>query len=38
MTPCGDPLSDFGSRKELICAFRDFVIGEFTSSMRQIQA
>ncbi|KAG1762199.1 hypothetical protein EDD22DRAFT_953352 [Suillus occidentalis] len=26
MTPCGDPLSDFGSRKELICAFRDFVV------------
>ncbi|KAG1842141.1 hypothetical protein F4604DRAFT_1939013 [Suillus subluteus] len=26
MTPCGEPLSDFSSRKELICAFRDFVI------------
>ncbi|KAG1864573.1 hypothetical protein C8R48DRAFT_773088 [Suillus tomentosus] len=26
MTPCGEPLSDFSSRKELICAFRDFVV------------
>jgi Fungal protein kinase len=31
MTPCGEPLSDFSSRKELICAFRDFVVGEFSS-------
>ncbi|KAG2082121.1 uncharacterized protein F5147DRAFT_783413 [Suillus discolor] len=26
MTPCGEPLSHFSSRKELICAFRDFVV------------
>ncbi|KAG1870494.1 hypothetical protein C8R48DRAFT_670847 [Suillus tomentosus] len=26
MTPCGEPLSDFSSRKELICAFHDFVV------------
>ncbi|KAG1901600.1 uncharacterized protein F5891DRAFT_1187471 [Suillus fuscotomentosus] len=26
MTPCGELLSDFSSRKELICAFRDFVV------------
>lgn len=29
MKPCGEPLSQFATRKELICAFRDFVIGEF---------
>jgi hypothetical protein len=29
MKPCGEPLSRFKSRKELICAFRDFVVGEF---------
>ncbi|KAG1802390.1 uncharacterized protein BJ212DRAFT_1304861 [Suillus subaureus] len=26
LTPCGDPLWDFSSRKELICTFRDFVV------------
>ncbi|KAG1843847.1 hypothetical protein C8R48DRAFT_678596 [Suillus tomentosus] len=26
LTPCGDPLWDFSSRKELICAFHDFVV------------
>ncbi|KAG2050012.1 hypothetical protein BDR06DRAFT_1011629 [Suillus hirtellus] len=26
LTPCGDPLWHFSSRKELICAFRDFVV------------
>ncbi|KAG2079613.1 kinase-like domain-containing protein [Suillus discolor] len=26
MTPCGEPLSHFSSRKELICAFCDFVV------------
>ncbi|KAG1893326.1 uncharacterized protein F5891DRAFT_1196557 [Suillus fuscotomentosus] len=31
MTPCEEPLSDFSSGKELICAFCDFIIGEFSS-------
>ncbi|KAG0705577.1 hypothetical protein DFH29DRAFT_996658 [Suillus ampliporus] len=26
LTPCGDPLWDFSSRKELLCAFCDFVV------------
>jgi hypothetical protein len=30
LTPCRDPLWHFSSRKELICAFRDFVVGEFS--------
>ncbi|KAG2155764.1 hypothetical protein DEU56DRAFT_906933 [Suillus clintonianus] len=36
LTPCGDPLWDFSSRKELICAFRDFVVAHETMIQRRV--
>ncbi|KAG1894036.1 uncharacterized protein F5891DRAFT_962167, partial [Suillus fuscotomentosus] len=30
LTPCGDPLWHFSSRKELICTFCDFMVSEFS--------
>ncbi|KAG1853581.1 hypothetical protein C8R48DRAFT_610918 [Suillus tomentosus] len=29
LTPCGEPLSTFSTKRELISAFRDFVVGGF---------
>ncbi|KAG2046969.1 hypothetical protein BDR06DRAFT_977088 [Suillus hirtellus] len=36
LTPCGDPLWDFSSRKELICAFCDFVVAHEAMIQQQI--
>ncbi|KAG2130320.1 uncharacterized protein EDB93DRAFT_1255937 [Suillus bovinus] len=36
LSPCGDPLWDFSSRKELICAFRDFVVAHEAMIKRRV--
>ncbi|KAG1843442.1 hypothetical protein F4604DRAFT_1689529 [Suillus subluteus] len=36
LTPCGDPLWDFSSRKELICAFCDFMVAHEAMIKQQV--
>jgi hypothetical protein len=37
LTPCGEPLSTFSSKRELISAFRDFVVGGFLPLMFEFE-